>query len=82
VSSESTDSMEEGLRCFAQGCMWRRSRMMTSSPSYRCAGFSSCRLAQGACTNIVPSCFECNIFYFVLCFRCMEMILYCNEFCT
>jgi hypothetical protein len=82
VSSESTDSMKEGLRCFAQGCLWRRSRMKTWSPSYRCARFSSCRLAQGACTKIVPSCFGYNIFYFVLCFRCMEMILYCNEFCT
>jgi hypothetical protein len=28
-----------GLPCFAQGCLWWRSRMKTWSPSYRYAGF-------------------------------------------
>jgi hypothetical protein len=65
VSSESTDSMKEGLRCFAQGCLWRRSRMKTWDPSYRCAGFSSCRLAQGACTKIVCRVVS-DVIYFIL----------------
>jgi hypothetical protein len=39
VGSESMDFVKEGLRCFAQGCLWRGSWMKTWSPSYRCARF-------------------------------------------
>jgi hypothetical protein len=81
VSSESTDSVkgcDASLKdACGEGRGWRLEALVTAARDFYLS-----LSPRGLYWNRIPRCFGCNIFYFVLCFRCMEMILYCNEFCT